>query len=146
MFPRWKYHSALLWWIFMKLEINSESQCRQISLSHWKIHRGLHFICLFMYVVRRLSVYCTTCFGSLTLATLWHWGSFFWQILLTNEFYDFLRMICLCLQIKDVLLWCLWWPCWSQGSSVCRWSFTQEHYSQVSKRLMVNTIDSDWSL
>ena len=77
--------------------------------------------------------------------THWHWGSSGKSFLQMN-FMIFLRMICLYFQIKDVLLWCLWWPCWSQGSSVCCWSFTQEHYSQVSKRLMVNTIDNDWSL
>ena len=49
MFPGWKYHSALLLWIFMKLEIKSESQCYQIRLPHWKIHCRLHFIQLFMY-------------------------------------------------------------------------------------------------
>ena len=90
----------------MKLEIKSESQCRQISLSHWKIHHGLHFICLFMYVVNKafcLLYHLFWIFDTCYLLTL----GIFWQILFTIEFYEFLRMICLYLQIKDVLLWCL---------------------------------------
>ena len=42
-------------------------------------------------------------------------------------------------QVKDVLLWCFWWTCWSQSIAVCCWALAQEYHAQVTKRLMVNT-------
>ena len=72
----------------MKLEIKSESQYHQIRLSHWKSTLWTPFY-LLVYVCCK-KAFCLLyqlfwIFDTCYLLTL----GIFWQILLTNEFYDF---------------------------------------------------------